>query len=399
MAKTEVEPSVNILPEIQRSMGIASGEGGHQSTLREILQQPETWRVTAEQVSAALPHLAKLLDGVTSIIVTGSGSSEYAGGCVAPYLQRRLGITVQVVGSGTILTDGLDLLQVSRPGLMISFARSGDSPESVAALRKVMQTDSEIRHLVITCNARGQLALSAAGDSEVKAIVLDDRTNDRSLVMTSSFTNMVLAAMSLSASASPAAFVRFAERLSVSAEDILRDCFEHIRETAELPFHRAFYLADASAFGAARESALKMTEMTAGRVMTASETYLGLRHGPMSAIDPDTLVVCYLSSEPVRRSYEEDLIAELNEKRLGLRKVLVGSNVPRGLLNTDDLVIEHDGFADAGDDGSVLLHVLVGQVLAFYRCMREGLKPDAPSATGVINRVVQKFRIHGVPGI
>jgi tagatose-6-phosphate ketose/aldose isomerase len=282
---------------------------------------------------------------------------------------------------------------------MMSFARSGDSPESVAALRKVMQTDSEIRHLVITCNARGQLALSAAGDSEVKAIVLDDRTNDRSLVMTSSFTNMVLAAMSLSASASPAAFVRFAERLSVSAEDILRDCFEHIRETAELPFHRAFYLADASAFGAARESALKMTEMTAGRVMTASETYLGLRHGPMSAIDPDTLVVCYLSSEPVRRSYEEDLIAELNEKRLGLRKVLVGSNVPRGLLNTDDLVIEHDGFADAGDDGSVLLHVLVGQVLAFYRCMHEGLKPDAPSATGVINRVVQKFRIHGVAGI
>lgn len=118
----------------------------------------------------------------------------------------------------------------------------------------------------------------------------------------------------------------------------------------------------------------------------------------MSAVDANTLVVCFLSSDPVRRAYEEDLIEELNAKKLGLRKVLVGTGAPANLLQPGDLAIDHNGFAKAGDDGSSMLHVMVGQVLAFFRCMQEGLKPDAPSATGVINRVVQSFHLHGVPG-
>ncbi|MDE1176453.1 MAG: SIS domain-containing protein [Edaphobacter sp.] len=364
--------------------------------MREILQQPATWLITAKQASALLVDLKHFTDGVAAVILTGSGSSEYAGDCSRPMLQRRLAITVQVTGSGTILTDGIDLLAPERPALMISFARSGDSPESVAALLKVSEADTAVRQLVITCNANGQLAAKAKMDANVHAVVLDDRTNDRSLVMTSSFTNMVLTAMSLGWSANPSEFISFAEQLSQTAERLLDDAFQRLPKIARLPFHRAFYLADASAFGAARESALKMTEMTAGRVMTTSETYLGLRHGPMSAIDPNTLVVCFLSSEPVRRAYEIDLISELNAKKLGLRKILVGANIPQDLLNDGDLAFEDNGFVAAGDDGCSLLHVLIGQVLAFYRCMHEGLKPDAPSATGVISRVVQKFRLHGI---
>jgi tagatose-6-phosphate ketose/aldose isomerase len=208
---------------------------------------------------------------------------------------------------------------------------------------------------------------------------------------------MVLATMALAWKDNPAGLLAFAQVLCSTGENLLRDCFETLPEVARLPFHRAFYLADASAFGAAHESALKMTEMTAGRVMTASETYLGLRHGPMSAVDANTLVVCFLSSDPVRRAYEVDLIEELNAKKLGLRKVLVGAEIPLELLNAGDLALDHGGFAEVGDDGSSMLHVMVGQVLAFFRCMQEGLKPDAPSATGVINRVVQSFQLHGLP--
>jgi tagatose-6-phosphate ketose/aldose isomerase len=251
--------------------------------------------------------------------------------------------------------------------------------------------------MVITCNANGELAMRAEGDTRIEAVVLDEKTNDRSLVMTSSFTNMVLAALSLARFDSFDDYESFAKELSATGEDLLRRCFDSLPAIARRPFSRAFYLADASAFGAARESALKMTEMTAGRVMTASETYLGLRHGPMSAVDPNTLIACFLSSDPLRRSYECDLIEELNAKGLGMQKVLVGSDIPSSLLQSGDVAIEHGGFADAGDDGTAILHVMVGQVLAFFRCMQEGLRPDAPSATGIINRVVQKFRLHGVP--
>jgi len=217
-------------------------------------------------------------------------------------------------------------------------------------------------------------------------------------VMTSSFTNMVLAALSLGFHGAAQEYIQFADALSSCAESLLRQSFTALPAIADLPFHRAFYLADASSYGAAREAALKMTEMTAGRVMTASETYLGLRHGPMSAVDSHTLVVCFLSSDPIRRSYECDLIEELNAKQLGIAKVIVGSDVPAALLRAGDLSLDLPGFAAVGDDGAAILHVLVGQVLAFYRCMREGLHPDAPSASGVINRVVQKFQLHGLPG-
>jgi tagatose-6-phosphate ketose/aldose isomerase len=387
------------LPEIQRLLSLPAAGTGHLATLTEILQQPATWRVTARQMRASLESIATLTQDVKAIVLTGSGSSEYAGECVRPHLQRHLAATVQSIGSGTLLTDGRELLSPERPTLMISFARSGDSPESVGALRKMMQADPGIRQLVFTCNAQGQLARLAASDGGIQAVVLDEKTNDRSLVMTSSFTNMVLAALALGWLDRPDDYVAFADKLSTSAESLLASCFTRLPPVAQQTFSRAFYLADASAFGAAREAALKMTEMTAGRVMTAAETYLGLRHGPMSAVDPATLVVCFLSSDTVRRSYEHDLIAELNAKNLGLCKVLVGSDVPSSLLRDGDLVIDNEGFSAAGDDGCAVLHVVVGQVLALYRCMHEGLQPDSPSATGVINRVVQKFRLHGVPGI
>lgn len=384
------------LSEIQRLLALPEAETGHLATLTEILQQPATWRTTAQQMSTAMDSLSSVMQGVKTIILTGSGSSEYAGECARPQLQRRACATVQTIGSGTLLTDGTDLLSSERPALMISFARSGDSPESVGALRKTMQADPSIRQLVLTCNAHGQLAKLATSDDRIHAVVLDERTNDRSLVMTSSFTNMVLAALSLGWLDRGDEYTAFADNLSAAAASLLASCFTELPAVARQPFHRAFFLADASVFGAAREAALKMTEMTAGRVMTAAETYLGLRHGPMSAVDPATLIVCFLSSDSTRRSYESDLIAELNAKNLGMRKVIVGSGVSASLLREGDLAISHPGFATAGDDGCAILHVLVGQVLAFYRCMHEGLKPDAPSATGVINRVVQKFRLHGV---
>src|SRR5262249_26123525 len=146
--------------------------------------------------------------------------------------------------------------------------------------------------------------------------------------------------------------------------------------------------------GAARESALKMLEMTAGSVATLCDSYLGFRHGPMSFTHSDTLIVCFLSSDPTLRAYECDLLREINDKDLGLMKVIVGDSVPAEVARKNDIIIGCAGLSEIGDHDSTPIHVIAGQLLAFFRCLEEGLRPDSPSEHGVINRVVQSFKLH-----
>jgi len=367
---------------------------GYFHTLREICQQPTTWTQTCSLMLSCAPTLKKSLDGLASLILTGSGSSEYAGDCVRQVLQNELRVTTQAIGGGILLTDGSKALPVGRPAMMVSLARSGDSPESVGALSVVLALEPEIRHLVLTCNEAGSLAKTYQDHSRVHVITTAEGTNDQSLVMTSSFTNLVLAARFLGLTEQPEAYRTICERLSKIASDLLNTQFDNLARLASVRFLRAVFLGTGSRFGAAREAALKMLEMTAGRVTTLCETYLGLRHGPMSYVDKDTLVVCFLSSDPTIRAYETDLLHELDQKELGLLKLIIGEDVPKGVLRPNDVVIECRGLREVGDQNAPVIDVVVGQLLGFFRCLNEGLRPDSPSEDGIINRVVQSFTLH-----
>jgi tagatose-6-phosphate ketose/aldose isomerase len=226
----------------------------------------------------------------------------------------------------------------------------------------------------------------------VEALVLDDRTCDRSLVMTSSFTNMAVAGAALGWLGRSAAYRAGVEQLAAIATRILRDS-DRLADVAARRFRSAVFLGSGARVGAARESALKMLEMTDGQIHSSAESYLGLRHGPMCAVHDDTLVVCFLSSEPVTRAYEIDLVRELNRKQLGTRLV-VGEDVPDEILRSGDAHLECPGLKEVGDDLAAITDVVVGQLLALFRCLGLGLKPDAPSSDNVINRVVEDFAIH-----
>jgi tagatose-6-phosphate ketose/aldose isomerase len=174
---------------------------------------------------------------------------------------------------------------------------------------------------------------------------------------------------------------------------------EHTTALAELarqPFRSAVFLGTGCRFGSARESALKLQEMSAGRVFTFAETFLGLRHGPMASVREDTLVVCFVSSDPLARAYEMDLIRELDRKGLGGPRLLFGENVPSGVVRSGDVVLDLDGLSEIGDDHVAVLDVVAGQLLAFYRSLAEGLDPDQPS-TGAISRVVEQFKVYERP--
>jgi len=386
----EAHPAADLLlgrpEEEQRKLG-------YYHTLHEILHQPLTWLGTCERVISAVPQLRQSLQGVVNVLFTGSGSSEYAGECVRMALQDDLGVVCTVVGGGTLLTCGRRAFPPARPALMVSLARSGESPESVGAVSLMLQQEPDLRHLVLTCNGNGSLAREFGGNPQVGIVTLDDATNDRSLVMTSSFTNLVLAARFLGMSEKPEAYRALCARLSQIAGSFFLQHFGTVAKLAALPFRRVVYLGSAYRYGAARESALKMLEITSGRVTTLSETYLGFRHGPMSFAHDDTLFVCFLSSDTTVRAYECDLLRELNAKKLGMLKVVVGEAVPSEIMNPGDVALECAGLKEVGDNNAVVIDAVAGQLLAFFRSLHEGLHPDSPS-DGVITRVVQSFQLH-----
>jgi tagatose-6-phosphate ketose/aldose isomerase len=372
---------------------------GYAHTAREIAQQPDTWLETARAAVASRPTLRELLraadvrpGGAGLVILTGSGSSLYVAECAAMPLQQALQTPVRAVSSGQMLTHLDGCLPPDRPGLCVSLARSGDSPESAAVVDQVLAARPACQHLIITCNGAGRLATRYAGRTGVARLILDDRTCDRSLVMTSSFTNMVLAAHFLASLDDPPSYLAQVDRIAAVAGTMLERS-AILAVAARGAFRSAVFLGSGSRLGAAREAALKMLEMTAGRVAATADTFLGLRHGPMSGVHDDTLVVCFLASDPITRSYELDLIRELNRKGLGAR-LIVGDRVPPDVVRHEDIVLDCRGLAQAGDELATVTDAIVGQLLALFRCLAMGLRPDAPSTANVINRVVEDFALY-----
>jgi tagatose-6-phosphate ketose/aldose isomerase len=231
-------------------------------------------------------------------------------------------------------------------------------------------------------------------------VSLSEEVHDRSLVMTSSFTNLALSARFLGFLDRPEKFTILAGHLDSAARRLLTTWPDRVAGFVSGDIHRIVFLGDGCRFGAARESALKLLEMTAGKVATMAETYLGLRHGPMCFMDERTLLVCFLSSDPLVQAYERDLIAELDAKRLGARKLVVGlEHAGSGLCKGSDLAVGFEFPREEADEASLaLLDVMIGQIMGFHRCREEGLQPDCPSAEGVISRVVGEFQIHVADG-
>jgi tagatose-6-phosphate ketose/aldose isomerase len=376
---------------------------GYGHTLREITQQPVTWNETAARAAGHATAIESLLaesgvrDRRGALVLTGSGSSLHAAECLAPPLQQAWRVPVTAVSAGQILTHPEASLPPSGPFGLVSLARSGNSPESGAVL-DLLAGEGRASHLVLTCNGQGALVTRYRGRPRVQTLVLDEKTHDKSLVMTSSFTNMVVAGWALALKVDASTQSARAAAAGRAAASVLLRSADGLARVARRAFSSAVFLGAGCRLGAAREAGLKMLEMSDGRVWTMAESYLGLRHGPMSAIREDTVVVSFLSSSPVVRAYEIDLLRELDRKKLGASRVVVGASVPAGLASRpEDVLVDVEAAGALSDSDLVVVDVLVGQVLAFFRCLGAGLRPDSPSAGGVINRVVESFAIHARP--
>jgi tagatose-6-phosphate ketose/aldose isomerase len=350
-----------------------------QYTFEEISRQPILWPTTLNNVRSASERLnlpAKLQNA--RVLLTGAGTSAYAASAVASAWPRALAVPT----TDLLIDTERYLLDVDA---LVSLARSGDSPESAAVVERVRALKPGILQLAIVCNKDG--ALSRSGLDGL--IALDPRTNDKSLVMTSSFSNLVLGGLLL---AQPDAVASTLDEFSKRAAALLPEIDQACKRAAAGIHDRIVVLSSSPLLGWAREAGLKSLEMTAGRFPLVTETYLGLRHGPMSFVKSDTFVLSLLSSDPTRRLYEIDLLRELRAKKIGY---LVGIADPADSQGLFDEVVP--AVAPHADDALRTPYEILGpQFLGYHLSLRIGLNPDSPSPDGVINRVVQGVIIHRV---
>jgi tagatose-6-phosphate ketose/aldose isomerase len=368
-------------------------ERGLLHTPAEISQQPETWQKTYKIFEGSKALLAEFLRPVReeqwTIYLVGAGTSDYIGRSLSNLLRQRWGCEVYAVASTDLLTNRDDLMLSGRRYLWISFSRSGDSPEGVAVLEQALGACPNVRHLVVSCNEDGRMVEVARQSQDALAIVLDDAVNDRSLAMTSSFTNMLVFGQALAHLWEPDHFEETLAHMTVAANHMLQ-AGSHLAHELAGKCHRQACFVGAGGLGAtARESALKLLELTSGRVLTMSETTLGLRHGPMSALNLETIFTSYVSTGERRRRYDLDLLREIRAKEVVRTIVAVGAE-----SSASDHTLHCDAFDRIDDAYRPAVDILFGQMLGLFSSIELGLKPDSPSPKGVISRVVQKFNIY-----
>ena len=369
-------------------------------TAREIAQQPLTWLKTVQQIKNEKENIARFLDeigqpGDYDIVFIGAGTSEFVGNSLFPHINKLTHTKARSVASTDMVTAVADYLEKDRPTLLVSFGRSGNSPESVGAVSAGEEYLNHPHQLFITCNANGALAKSVSQLKHAYSIQLTPETNDLSFAMTSSFTNMMLAACLVFDLKHLDTLEKQVSDVVASVTNIVTNQVVDIRSMVKgFPFERIVYLGSNELKGIAQESALKMLELTAGEVVTMYDSPMGFRHGPKSIINDRTLSVILLSDDPFTRRYEMDLVHEISAQRKGNRLLVVTNMTEDNIESYADYVIHLGG---AGKLPTILLGlemITVSQSIAFFRSYDMGITTDNPCPTGEVNRVVTGVTIY-----
>ena len=371
------------------------------NTAKEIIQQPDTWRESVKNLIKNKIEIKSFIDSFLSkkefrIILTGAGTSAFAGEVCEPYLTSLLNKRVEAIATTDLVASPKSYFIKDIPTLLVSFARSGNSPESVHAVNLASQLVDDLYQIVITCNENGKLAKNTVNDEKSLLLLMPPQTNDLGFAMTSSFTTMVLNAMAVFNINNIEKFSSDVDKLSNSVNDFIENNIEKVTGLANEDFERIVYLGSSTSKGIARESALKVLELTAGKVNASYDTPLGFRHGPKSVVDDETVSVIYISNDEYTRQYDLDLAKEMLAHKKNDKVVIVGDNIEEDILNKADYVFNVENI-NYNVENKVLLplqQIIFGQMLSFLKSVNLGITPDNPCPTGEVNRVVQGVILH-----
>lgn len=362
-------------------------------TLNEIEQQKRLWLETINLVKERKNEIKSFLDRNDfknrKVIFTGAGTSEFVGNNIAP----ALGGNVLSIATTDIVSNPENYLKKDEKIILISCARSGNSPESVATVKLADEIVDDVRHILITCNKNGKLAMNKKSDENSLVLLMPEESNDKGFAMTSSFTCMSLAGLLI-----------FNLECLEKIEHIMKSQIEKIKDTdmkelidllIKLDISRIVYLGSSCLKGVAEEAALKCLELTAGRMSLHYNSPLGFRHGPKSIINDTTMIVTLLSNNDYTRKYELDLLKEMyseNKKKVLVTLDMKNSDEARRnshyyyTFNSDEKNIENVF--------NMFSYIYFAQLFAFYKSKSFGINPDNPCPTGEVNRVVQGVIIY-----
>ncbi len=379
----------------------AKGAG---NTAKEICQQPDTWEkslvILKEQQGKLRAFLGPIMKkhGVR-VIFTGAGTSAFVGDFVAPFLRERVGGSFASIATTDIVPAPLSYLRRKVPTLLVSFARSGNSPESVGAFDLAEELVEDISQLVITCNPEGALAKRAKAAKNGFVLLTPPETDDLGFAMTSSFTNMALMALMVFDEAHAAENETVVRRIAACGRELLtgENGGKKLAELGRRGFDRMAFLGSGALQGLARETHLKVLELTGGRIAATWESIMGFRHGPKSILTNNTLVVLWLSANPYTHVYDLDFLRELKGDAQHFTVVAVGPAPDKEAEELADVYIALDPAAKgpwAGDGFLALGYVLYDHILALSASLAHGVAPDTPCPSGSVNRVVKGVTIH-----
>ncbi len=369
-------------------------------TWKEIVQQPSIWKEEVQIVRDNLKAIGEFIEGVKAdkvkVVFTGAGSSEFVGNTLCSYVNSKIDIDVVSIPTTDIVSMPEQYLDENTATILVSCARSGNSPESVAAVELADKLVKNIHHIFITCNAEGKLAqISKTGDNKF-LLLMPEKTNDKGFAMTGSFSSMVVAGVLVLLRKD---FEGMAARVEYVAELVERN-IETILSNAEaiaaLDIERIVYLGDGAAKGLAEEMSLKVLELTGGKLASFYNTFLGFRHGPKSIVNDKTAIVCMMSNNEHTRIYELDLLKEFKNEG-GKKKIIVLDTI-----NDEEVKANADFYFTFADEklGQIedvfadLAYLVCGQLISLVKSASLGINPDNPCPTGEVNRVVKGVIIH-----
>lgn len=375
---------------------------GGSFTASEIERQPSTWQKVWEKIQQETEGLKNFLDPIRNIsdlhiVLTGAGSSAFIGDTIASIWLQHFSCPVQAIPTTDLVTHFNKCIPVHKPLLLISFARSGNSPESTAVVQKANALCGEVYHLIITCNPNGELARMDKQDN-TQVFLLPSEAEDKSLAMTNSFTSMAL-----SGSLIPRLITGHTDTLPHQIELLcsygrllIEEHTSALYKAAQSNFNRIVFLGSGANWGTAEESHLKVQELTNGNVIGKFDSFLGFRHGPKAIINDETLLVYLLSNSKDVLPYEKDLIEQVAQHdNIDLTTLAIAeSNCPDSDI---DICLDLEQPNELEATFWAILCTLPAQIIGFHKSLLLGYNPDNPSPNGTISRVVEGVTIYDSP--
>ena len=364
-------------------------ERDFKNTYTEIFAQADTWEEVYglyEERKADIEKFLANFDKDTKVIFTGAGTSEYVGNIAQDYLKTHGDFDFESIATTDLVSAPYLHFKKDQKTLLVSFARSGNSPESLAAVKLGEQIVNDFYNLPITCAHDGKLAVNLKDDPNSYVFLNPAITNDKGFAMTNSFSSMLLASL-LIFDTSLENKKELVEKLAGIARETYARA-EEIEKLIDFDFDRVAYLGSGPLGKLTKEARLKILELTAGEVVTIFDSSMGFRHGPKSFINDKTLVVSFVSGNDYTRQYDLDILDEIKADGIA-PKIIAVTNED---VNRDyQFILKSEGLRDAY---LAVGYAVIAQLISLITSLRVGNTPDNPSKSHTVNRVVKGVTIH-----